>query len=98
MKLPKQLKHWMRKLGFKPEIKHNKFYWVSRQRRVRFVEGIDGQPDIQISIHNTKFDRWASSKLMSGVAFFENEQAFVQRYTKLLNDAIELRSKRNKED
>lgn len=96
MKLPKQLKHWMQKIGFKPETKHNKFYWISRKRRIRFVEGIDGQIDIQISVHNSKFDRWANSKLISGVAFLENEPAFYRRYVSLLNNAIELQYKRSK--
>lgn len=87
LKLPKQLKHWMRKIGFKPESKHNLYYWISRQRRIRFVEGVDGKPDIQISEPHSTFDRWANSKSISGVAFLENEQAFIKRYTNLLNKA-----------
>ena len=87
LKLPKQLKYWMQKLGFKPESKHNQYYWISRQRRIRCVEGVDGKPDIQISEQHSTFDRWANSKLISGVAFLENEQAFIKRYTDLLNKA-----------
>ena len=59
MEQPKQLNHWLRKLGYKPESRGS-LYFKSKNRRVRVLLCEDSII-VEISCHNSEFDRWANS-------------------------------------
>lgn len=63
MKLPKQLNHWLRRLGYKPE-RRGSVYFKSKNRHVRVLSGEDSFT-VDISCTNKDWDRWANSVFAS---------------------------------
>lgn len=65
MKLPKQIKHWIRKFGlrvdvFRPKQYETNLYYKGKGRRWRIC-WIDDIPHLQVSTVYSEFDRWANS-------------------------------------
>lgn len=58
-KQPKQLNHWLRKLGYRPE-RRGSLYFKSKNRHLRVILVDDGIV-VELSVHNSEFDRWANS-------------------------------------
>lgn len=59
MKNPKQLNHWLRKLGYRPE-RRGLLYFKSKNRHLRVL--LNGESiTVEISCNNDEFDRWANS-------------------------------------
>lgn len=61
--LPKQIKHWMQKIGFTPDLDYKKSYhrnyYKSKNRKLRVL---DLPPlGVFVQVSDTNFDRWANS-------------------------------------